>query len=207
MIDWLCKTKQFAHLRRARRADAGRASTRPCGFGSLLSCSQRAARHKSHTSASSAAAATAATPKNSAAARRQPVFSPFTILPLRYRISSYPLTLLQLFSAILQKIAKKNAKRRFYLEKRQKKCEWKHGYLRRTQGGMRARRRGNWEISSFSFRAMFNAGLYGAEIPPNLPRRRLSRLALRVSVGLAETLRSGASVRLRRTRPCAYGSC
>ena len=33
-------------------------------------------------------------------------------------------------------------------------------------------------------------------IPPNLPRRRLSRLALRVSVGLAETLRSGGSVRL-----------
>ncbi len=43
-------------------------------------------------------------------------------------------------------------------------------------------------------------------IPQNFPRRRLSRLALRVSVNFAETLRSGVSVRLRRTRPCAYGS-
>ena len=42
-------------------------------------------------------------------------------------------------------------------------------------------------------------------IPQNLPRRRLRRLALQVSVDFAETLRFGASVRLRRTHPCAYG--
>ena len=53
----------------------------------------------------------------------------------------------------------------------------------------------------------FNAGLYVAEIPQNSPRRRLSRLALRVSVVFLETLRFGVSVRLRRTRPFAYGSC
>ena len=51
----------------------------------------------------------------------------------------------------------------------------------------------------------------GGEFPPNLPRRRLSRLALRVSVGLAEALRSVHSnarpLRGSAFRYCAYGSC
>ena len=63
---------------------------------------------------------------------------------------------------------------------------------------------------------LFNAGLHGAAAPRPAPRysKKLPSPPFEAAHPTAsgfgyflEALRSGASVRLRRTHPCAYGSC